>query len=102
MISEQIGAVRLLPWAGPDGKPCYVIGGGDGYVSRLADEIESVQLSMSTELLGHAADMLDDDSVTWEQLRFLVARMRESLRDLHRIAESRGARLEASALSEVP
>ncbi|ALO08572.1 hypothetical protein AQF52_2978 [Streptomyces venezuelae] len=47
---------------------------------------------MAAELLGHAADMVDDRQVAPEQLRFVVARMAEALRDVHRIARSRGAR----------
>ncbi|MFF4246899.1 hypothetical protein ACFYY2_20895 [Streptomyces sp. NPDC001822] len=84
---------RLLPWAGPEGKPCYVLGDGTGYVSRVADGVESVQLGMAAELLRHADDMRDDPHVTLPQLRFLVARIAESLRDVHRIARSRGERL---------
>ncbi|MFC9943145.1 hypothetical protein [Streptomyces pratensis] len=90
-------AARLLPWAGPEGKPCYLLGDGAGYVSRIADDIESVQLGMAVELLDHAADMLDDRQVTAPQLRYVVARMAESLRDVHRIAESRGERLRAAS-----
>ncbi len=97
MISRMTTTGRLLPWSSPDGKPCYLIGDGTGYVSRVADNIESVQLGMAAELLGHAADMLDDRQVTPEQLRFVVARMAEALRDLHRIAKSRGARLPVPA-----
>ncbi|MEU8703680.1 hypothetical protein [Streptomyces sp. NPDC048565] len=87
---------RLLPWTGPEGKPCYVIGDGTGYVSRIADNVESVRLGMAVELLDHAADMLDDRQVTSAQLRYVVARLAESLRDVHRIAESRGTRLRAA------
>ncbi|MEU1483661.1 hypothetical protein [Streptomyces sp. NPDC005752] len=85
-------SARLLPWSGPEGKPCYVLGDGAGYVSRFADNVESVQLGMAVELLDHVADMLDDRQVTSAQLRFVVARLAESLRDVHRIAESRGER----------
>ncbi|GAA2506853.1 hypothetical protein GCM10023100_41140 [Actinocorallia cavernae] len=84
---------RLLPWSTLDGNPCFLRGDGTGYLSRVADSIESVQLGMAGELLGHAADMLADDKATPDQLRFALARMSESLRDVHRIAESRGARL---------
>lgn len=93
MISETAGGARLLPWTGTDDKPCYLIGDGTGYLSRVADNIESVQLGMAVELLDHAADMLADRKVTAPQLRYLAARMAESLRDVHRIALSRGARL---------
>lgn len=85
--------VRLLPWTGAGGKPCYVIGDGVGHVSRLADDIEAVQLGMAADLLDHARDLLADRRATDAQLRFVVARMIEALRVVHRIARSRGARL---------
>ncbi|WP_251066515.1 hypothetical protein [Streptomyces sp. ISL-36] len=66
---------------------------GTGAVSRLADGIESVQLGMAGELLGHADDLLADRRVTSGELRYLAGRLTESLRDVKRIAESRGARL---------
>ncbi|WP_030989495.1 hypothetical protein [Streptomyces sp. NRRL S-1813] len=100
MISGQTGTVRLLPWSGPEGNPCYLLGDGTGYVSRAADDVESVQLDMAAELLDHAADMLADRKVTPAQLGFLVARMAEALRDIHRIAESRGARLPVPAYDD--
>ncbi|MFF6995185.1 hypothetical protein ACFY93_09530 [Streptomyces sp. NPDC008313] len=95
-----MGTARLLPWGGAEGKPCYLVGDGDGYVSRVADRVECVQLGMAGELLGHAADMLADDRTTAAQLRFLAARLVEALRDVHRVAESRGARLPAPANEE--
>ncbi|WP_327190153.1 hypothetical protein [Streptomyces xinghaiensis] len=91
-MSDEAGVARLLPWSN-EGKSCYLLGGGSGYVSRLADDMERVQLGMAGELLGHAADLLGDPRATPPQLRFLAARLAESLRDVHRIAESRGARL---------
>ena len=95
MISNQDGVMRLLPWASPEGKPCYLSSDGTGRLSRLADTVESVQLGMANELLGHAVDLLADHTATSAQLRFLAARMTEALRDTLRIAESRGARLSA-------
>ncbi|WSQ15519.1 hypothetical protein OG604_17240 [Streptomyces sp. NBC_01231] len=92
--------MRLLPWTGPEGKPCYLVGDGTGHLSRVADTVESVQLGMAGELLDHAADMLADRRATPVQLRFLAARMVEALRDVHRIAESRGARLPAPVYDE--
>ncbi|WP_405598374.1 hypothetical protein OG741_15965 [Streptomyces sp. NBC_01410] len=87
-------AARLLPWTGPDGKPCYLLTDkSGGYVSRVADQIESVQLGMGTALLGHAEALLDDPRADTFQLRFLSARLTEALRDAVRVAESRGARL---------
>jgi hypothetical protein len=93
VTGDQEEVLRLLPWAGAEGKPCYLSGDGTGRLSRLADTVESVQLGMAHQLLGHAADLLADRGATSAQLRFLAARMTEALRDALRIAESRGARL---------
>ncbi|EFE74631.1 hypothetical protein SSIG_02184 [Streptomyces filamentosus NRRL 11379] len=87
--------MRLLPWTGEGGKPCYVVGDGTGYVSRMADDVESVQLDMADELLGHAADLLADDGATAQQVRFLAGGLTESLQQIMRVAESRGSRLDA-------
>ncbi|MBP5863562.1 hypothetical protein QBA57_25930 [Streptomyces scabiei] len=86
---------RLLPWSNPDGNPCYLVAEASrtGPLSRVADNVEAVQLGMAGDLLGHAADLLDDAKATAPQLRFLAARLTESLHDVHRIARSRGARL---------
>lgn len=84
---------RLLPWTGVEGNPCYVVGDGTGYVSRLADQIESVQLDMAGDLLGHAAELLAEQRATGRELRYLANRLTESLRDVKRVADSRGARL---------
>ncbi|MFE5051186.1 hypothetical protein ACFRAI_33310 [Streptomyces sp. NPDC056637] len=92
---------RLLPWSNLDGKPCYLVGDGAGHLSRIADNVEAVQLGMADDLLDHAADLLDDPKVTAPQLRFLAARMSESLRDVHRIARSRGGRLPAPQHEDV-
>ncbi|THA72172.1 hypothetical protein E6P78_02510 [Streptomyces sp. A0958] len=89
--------MRLLPWTGAGGKPCYVVGDGTGYVSRMADDVEDIQLDMANELLGHAADLLADDASTGSQVRFVANRLNESLRQIVRVAESRGARLELLA-----
>ncbi|MFF1686983.1 MULTISPECIES: hypothetical protein [unclassified Streptomyces] len=66
---------------------------GTSAVARLADSIESVQLGMGTELLGHARALLDEPKVDAQQLRFLSARLSEALEDALRVADSRGARL---------
>ena len=85
--------LRLLPWSSPDGKPCYVVGDGTGPISLIADRVESVQLEAASELLAHADDLLADEKATVDQLRYLATCMAEALRNVHRIAESRGARL---------
>ncbi|KND38366.1 cysteine peptidase family C39 domain-containing protein [Streptomyces acidiscabies] len=85
---------RLLPWANDLNQPCYLMTTSEGgYVSRLADRVEAAQLGMAGDLLEHAKDLLGDQKVTEDQLRFLIARMRESMTDLRRIAESRGERI---------
>ncbi|MFF6951979.1 hypothetical protein ACFZAD_25395 [Streptomyces iakyrus] len=94
---DRTVAGRLLPWTGDDGRPCYLVGDGAGYVSRLADEIEDVQIDMADRLLGHAAELLAERRVTGEELHYLARRLSESLRDVRRVAESRGERLGRSS-----
>ncbi|WP_329546767.1 hypothetical protein OG548_23285 [Streptomyces sp. NBC_01356] len=84
---------RLLPWAGPEGKPCYLVSDGNSHLSHVADTVEELQLGMAGELLAHAERMLADRKVTAAELRFLGARLSEALGDVVRVAESRGARL---------
>lgn len=84
---------RLLPWATPEGKPCFLSSDGAGYLARVADTMESVQLGMAGDLLDHVADLLDDRKATADQLRFAVSCLSVSLRDVKRVADSRGARL---------
>jgi hypothetical protein len=83
---------HLLPWSGAEGKPCYLITDDHGGpVSRLADATESIQLGMGTEILAHARELLPD--TPRGELRFLAERLTEALRDVLRVAESRGQRL---------
>jgi hypothetical protein len=84
---------RLLPWAGPDEQPCYLLTDNDaGFVSRHADQVEAVQLGMGVGLLAHARALIDDPAVDAAQLRFLAKQLGAALRDAVRIAESRGGR----------
>ncbi|MGW5232090.1 hypothetical protein ACWEQU_07295 [Streptomyces nodosus] len=86
--------LRLLPWTGPDGKPCFLsTDDSDGYMSRLADNIESAQLGMATELLDQAPDMLADAGTQPDDLRLLAKNLTGALRDTLRVATSRGHRL---------
>ncbi len=86
--------LRLLPWTGPDGKPCFLsTDDNDGHMSRLADNIESVQLGMATELLGQAVEILADAETGPEDLRSLAKDLTGALRDTLRVATSRGHRL---------
>lgn len=69
------------------------MGDGDGQVSRTADRVEAMQLGMAYELLDHADDLVEDDRSTAVQLRHVAAALAHSLRDVHRVARSRGLRL---------
>ncbi|WP_167502337.1 hypothetical protein [Streptomyces malaysiensis] len=86
--------LRLLPWTGPEGKPCYLdTDDREGYMSRLADHIEAVQLGMVSELLEQTLQVPDDDAADLEKLRLVVAQLAGALRDVLRVATSRGHRL---------
>ncbi|WP_405955838.1 hypothetical protein [Streptomyces phaeochromogenes] len=88
--------LRLLPWSGPDGKPCYLsTDDSDGYMSRLADNMEAVQLGMAAELLEQVRELLDNGDTEAEELRLLAATLTGALRDALRVATSRGRRLAA-------
>ncbi|MEU8913525.1 hypothetical protein [Streptomyces nigrescens] len=89
------GGMRLLPWNGPDGKPCYLsTEEGGGYLSRLADDMEEAQLDTAEELLRQTNDLLNGSGeATARELRFCVHRLCEALRDVLRIVESRGGRV---------
>jgi hypothetical protein len=86
--------LRLLPWSGPEGKPCYLsTDDKDGYMSRLADNLEAVQLGTAAELLEQAYDTQEADP---EDLRRLAKELTGALRDVLRIATSRGHLLAVS------
>ncbi|CAM5634979.1 putative protein OS=Streptomyces rimosus subsp. rimosus (strain ATCC / DSM 40260 / JCM 4667 / NRRL 2234) OX=1265868 GN=SRIM_019165 PE=4 SV=1 [Streptomyces rimosus subsp. rimosus] len=61
-----------------------------GILSRLADEMEEVQLTMGAELLDHATEILGGRKAGALEFRFLSTRLCEALRDALRVAESRG------------
>ncbi|MFF3639035.1 hypothetical protein [Streptomyces sp. NPDC002250] len=83
--------LRLLPWSGPEGKPCYLnTDDNAGYMSRLADNIEAAQLGMAAELLEHASDVVNDQAAGPEDLRRLVKELTRALQDVTRVATSRG------------
>ncbi|MGW7099048.1 hypothetical protein [Streptomyces sp. NPDC054838] len=86
--------LRLLPWSGPDGKPCFLSAGtNDGYLSRLADISETAQLDLATELLEHALEVLAEEDAEPDELRTLATDLTRALRDAVRVATSRGHRL---------
>ncbi|MFB6519188.1 hypothetical protein [Streptomyces sp. NPDC056401] len=86
--------LRLLPWSGPDGKPCFLSADGNaGYLSRLADHTEAMQLDLGTQLLDHTLEVLANEEIDPDELRFLVTDLTGALRDAVRVATSRGHRL---------
>ncbi|MCC3652018.1 hypothetical protein LIX60_11170 [Streptomyces sp. S07_1.15] len=100
MVSPA-GQLRLLPWAGSDGKPCYLAGEGTGYLSRLADNVESAQLGLAREVIQEAQRVLDDRQWTQGELHLLTVQLIEALANVHRIAVSRGERLPSPAYQDL-
>ncbi|MFH9694600.1 MULTISPECIES: hypothetical protein [Streptomyces griseus group] len=83
--------LRLLPWSGPEGKPCYLsTDDPGGYISRLADNIEAIQLATAAELLEDASESLDNEEAGRDTLRRLAHDLRGALSDVLRVAVSRG------------
>ncbi|MCX5532202.1 hypothetical protein OG785_16690 [Streptomyces sp. NBC_00006] len=90
----SLNELRLLPWSGPDGKPCYLnTDDGDSHLSRLADNTEAVQLGMAAELLEHALDVLSEKELAADTLRVLATDLARALRTTLRVSVSRGHRL---------
>ncbi|WTT45880.1 hypothetical protein OG358_27310 [Streptomyces zaomyceticus] len=88
--------LRLLPWSGPDGKPCYLSTDDDSsHLSRLADTTEAARLDVGQELLEHAMEVIADAESGPAELRLLARDLTEALRDTLRVAVSRGLRLPA-------
>ncbi|MFE7786054.1 hypothetical protein [Streptomyces nigrescens] len=63
------------------------------YLSRLADNTEAVQLEMAGELMEDVLDVLGEGEIGPNELRILAMDMAASLRDVRRVAISRGHRL---------
>ncbi|BCL21355.1 hypothetical protein ACPCBX_33410 [Streptomyces tuirus] len=88
---------RLLPWPSLDGKPCYLVTDDNfSRLSRLADELEAVQLATGADVLDLARSVLDDPASPYREIRFAGLRLAECLTDALRVAESRGLRLPAT------
>ncbi|GAA3367767.1 hypothetical protein GCM10020367_65500 [Streptomyces sannanensis] len=99
-MTSGTGQLRLLPWAGPEGKPCYLASDGTGYLSRLANNVESAQLGLAGELLQEAQRILGGLQWTPGELHLLAVQLTEALTNVHRIAVSRGARLPSPAYED--
>ncbi|MBT2481677.1 hypothetical protein J7E94_26430 [Streptomyces sp. ISL-94] len=95
------GDVRLLPWVGAEGKPCYLAGDGTGFLSRLADNMEATQLGLAGDLIEEAQDVLEERAWTPGELQLLAVQLTEALIAVHRIAVSRGARLASPASNDL-
>ncbi|MGA5281566.1 hypothetical protein ACPCSK_14220 [Streptomyces griseoincarnatus] len=93
--------LRLLPWTGPDGKPCFLsTDDNGGPMSRLADNIESAQLGMATALLDQALDILAQAETDPDDLRLLTKDLTGALRDTLRVATSRDHRLDSRSTDQ--
>lgn len=89
--------LRLLPWSGPEDKPCYLSTDDPaGYMSRLADSIEAIQLGTASELLEEVAGALGNQDTSLDEMQCLVRELTGTLRDILRVATSRG-RLQATS-----
>lgn len=65
--------LRLLPWSGLADKPCYLsTDDPDGYMSRLADDIEAAQLGTASELMEEASEALDNQDTSLDEMRCLA------------------------------
>ncbi|MFD5702926.1 hypothetical protein [Streptomyces lasiicapitis] len=83
-----------MPWPDERGLACYLSTDDEnGFLSRVADQVEATQLGMASDLLDHVEELLSGGEATAEQLRYCVGRLQESLRDTLRVADSRGERL---------
>lgn len=91
---SPVTGLRLLPWLGQDGKPCYLsTADGDSFMSRLADGMEAMQIGMSADLLEGVQEMMATAATSETELRNLIGCLCQALRDTLRVAESRGGRL---------
>ncbi|MEV5463206.1 hypothetical protein [Streptomyces sp. NPDC002788] len=93
--------MRLLPWTGADGKPCYLsTDDPDSLLSRLADDIEAAQLTSAEQVLAGAEAVLRDPKAGESAVRFALVRALESLGDVLRVAVSRGERIDPKSCTE--
>ncbi|MFF4497347.1 hypothetical protein [Streptomyces sp. NPDC001546] len=95
--------LRLLPWSGPDGKPCFLsTDDPDSHLSRLADNTEEIQLGLGAELLDHAHEVLATPEADPEELHLLATNLTGALHAAIRVAKSRGHRLPTLSDPEEP
>ncbi len=86
--------LRLLPWTGPEGRPCYLsTDSDDSPLSRRADELEEALLASGEEVLAGAMAVLADSAAGERAVRFALGRAVEALADALRVAICRGGRV---------
>ncbi|UQI47885.1 GntR family transcriptional regulator [Streptomyces sp. HU2014] len=92
--NDEGSELRLLPWATPDDKPCFLsTGDGQGVMSRYADRVEASQVTFGAAILDDAERLIADPEASDIQLRIALKETADSLSDVMRVAASRGARL---------
>ncbi|PJJ03929.1 hypothetical protein BX264_4330 [Streptomyces sp. 2333.5] len=93
-VPAPVPGLRLLPWEGEGGRPCYLYAAdAGGVLSRLADEIEAEQLCDGADVLKGAVAVLNDDKAGELAVRLALRATTQSFSDVLRVADSRGARL---------
>ncbi|MFF6867283.1 hypothetical protein [Streptomyces sp. NPDC012450] len=86
--------LRLLPWASPGGKLCFLsTDDNESRLSNLADTLEATFLDLAAETLDHATKVLNLPEADPEDLRAVSTDLAEALVHVLRVAESRGQRL---------
>ncbi|GGP72479.1 GntR family transcriptional regulator [Streptomyces abikoensis] len=85
--------LRRLPWNTPDGSPCFLSPADavNGPVARIADALEANQVKTAIEVLAGIRAILDNPRSDFPTFTFALRRAAESLEEMLRIAEGRGA-----------
>ncbi|MFF8312985.1 hypothetical protein ACF05W_03670 [Streptomyces lydicus] len=85
---------RLLPWTRPDGAPCYLSTDDRGSrLSLLADDVEDGVLAAAGAALEGTEAVAAGPGADPRELCHVIACLRRALRDVLRVAVSRGDRL---------
>ncbi|CAL9488144.1 ATP-binding protein [Streptomyces sp. enrichment culture] len=92
-MNDRADGVRVLPGTGEHGRSALLLTDGSGPVSRLADQVEAVQLGLGERLLGRARGVLEERRARCRELLQLAGQLTDALADALRIAEFRGERL---------
>ncbi|MEV4879319.1 hypothetical protein OHB31_18775 [Streptomyces microflavus] len=87
--------LRLLPWAGPEGKPAHLVTDNTASpLALLADRMEAQQIETAAVVVSLAKPMVEESAdLTADELRWIARRLCESLTDVLNVAESRGQRV---------